>query len=298
MLTNRIPLIVFEAPNDGGSAASPAAFQQPTAQAPSAQGDGQEGSGNFWQFFPNVPEEHRPLIEPHIREMQGHVTKLEQQLAPFKPFVDAGLQAQDAAGLVKFSQDFDAAPVDMWLRMGTMLQDQQVLDPEIDLEYLAALARGEDPDALGGVEENGAPQTPSELEELRQQLQALQDEREQEKVSRQEQIQNQFFDRQLGKMREELVKAGIPEDILTEEALTARVIVHKGNVASATKSFVDERAAILKGFTKNKEPDDLELPNGVPDHEREEPRERDGSWGVARNKASARLRRENRAAAQ
>jgi hypothetical protein len=302
MNPNRFFRIAFETPDvtsAGGVAQQPIVGTDPVVNSP-IQGQGQEppATGDFWQFFPNVPLEHRPLLEPHIREMQGHVTRLEQQLAPFKPFVEAGLQAQDAAGLVKFSQDFDAQPIDMWLRMGNMLQTQNILDPEIDLEYLAALANGEDPEEGLQEPQLTGNETPDEIAQLRAQFEELKQEREQEKRTRQEQIQDQLLDRRMTNMKEELKKAGYPEEALSDEALTAQILVHRGNIEAATKSLVDQRAAILKGFTKGTD-EDLDLPNGLPESNLvPEPQERDGSWGVARNKAHARLRRENASAAQ
>src|SRR5580765_8091385 len=35
-------------------------------------------------MFPDVPAEQRELLEPHLRNVQGHVTRIEQQYAPYQ----------------------------------------------------------------------------------------------------------------------------------------------------------------------------------------------------------------------
>lgn len=308
------PTFYFETPDPaGGGGAGTAAPVQP------AQGQGQPAADNgFWGNFPNVPEDVRPQLEPHLRSVQGHVTQLEQRYAPFKPFIDAGLDAQGAESLIKFSADFERDPVTVWLNMGRMLQNgnggQPVLDPDIDMDYLAALARGEDPDAGQTAQQGQQPidgsTDPREqqllgiIEQLRGEVEELRNGFQQEQVNRQTQMQDRLFERRLTAMRETLKKSGYPDELLSDENLTARILVAKGNVQQATQGMIDERTALLRGSPAvqratggTQQP--TNMPKGAPPAPpRQKPQHRDGSWGVARDRATARLRRENIAAAQ
>jgi hypothetical protein len=304
------PTFMWEYPDPaGGGGAGPAAPVQP------AQGQGQPANEGFWNLFPNVPQEMRPQLEPHIRPMQQHISQLEEQHAPFKPFVQAGLDARAAESLIKFSADFERDPINVWLNMGRMLQDssdgQPALDPEIDLDHLAALARGEDPDA--GDPGQGQPpgDTPQEqqllgyITQLQQKIEELENGFQQDRVERQTAVQDQLYERRLNQMRETLKKAGYPEELLTNEDLTARILVAKGNIQAATQRMVEQRTALLRGSpavqraTGGQPQTGANMPSGAPPAPpREKTTHRDGSWGKAREGATARLRRENIAAAQ
>jgi hypothetical protein len=297
------PFVVFEVsdPTGGGGAVT----AEPGVQADSAQGT-QPAPGQFnWGLFPNVPEEQREVLEPHLRTVQAHVTQLEQQLAPFKAFADSGLTPEATQGLLRFSADFDSDPRGMWLRLGNMLQESGEVDPDVDLEYLAAIAAGEDPDAgQPSVEQNGngavPPGTPNpndpvmqQIEALQAQVQEMRQQGEQERARRTEMMQDQLLDRRMSAMREELKGAGWPEDILTDQALTARIVTHRGNIAEATQAMVQERVGLLKGVTDTRQGDeDLDLTNVPPTpQQRQKP---GNSWDRANDRATQRLRQNNR----
>src|SRR4051812_19095369 len=106
-------------PTPTPAAPTPAPAQPPVGQgaAPEqAKPDGIRG------MFPNVPDEQWPLFEPHIKDVQGHITKLEQAHAPFKPFVDAGVTPEAATALIQLSRDFDQNPIGVWMTLGQRLQ--------------------------------------------------------------------------------------------------------------------------------------------------------------------------------
>jgi len=265
------------------------------------------------------------LLEPHIREVQGHVTNLESQLAPFRQFSDAGLTPQAAEGLIRFSADFEKDPLGMWVKMGRMLQQSQngqapVVDPDVDIDYLEALARGQDPDAgllaaPEGVQPGQQPpqdpgngQLPPELMQyvqgLQQQVQILADELRGDRASRQEAVQERILDNQLAAMKKAVTDAGWPEDLISDQDLYARLITHGGNAQAAIKSMVDIRGGLLKGFTEGhqqrQQPGDPNLPNGAPPTPptpKPSGRGQD-AWGRATQNAHSRLARENQAAAQ
>lgn len=309
------PTFMWENPDPagGGGAGTAAPGTPPPGQGQPAANDG------FWGNFPNVPAEARGQLEPHLRDVQGYVTSLEQAHAPFKQFAEAGLDDQAAGSLIKFSADFERDPLTVWLNMGRMLQQANgglpVLDPEIDIDHLAAMAAGEDTDA-GGYEGYGqpvgqpaegdvSPQVMQYIQKLQDQVKQLSDGVENDRVTRQTQVQDQLYERRMGQMREAVKKTGYPEELLTDEKLTATILVHKGDMKAATQSLVDERTALLRGSpsvqraTGGQPQSGATMPNGAPPTPpRVKPNHRDGTWGKARETATARLRRENIAAAQ
>jgi len=300
-------------PGSSGTTAAPGTVQQATDQ-----GQAQQGSAGFRQYFPDVPDEHWQLIEPHMGRMQGYVTQLQQQAAPFKQFIDSGYTAEQAANLLQFEQRFGQSPLEVWIELGQLLQQGNngqppVMDPEVDLEHLAALARGEDPDAAPGAAYGppGAqqfdPQTvdPGLMEYVRgleAKVQELDQGIQQDRTQRQTVVQDRLYDQELSKMRQTLQQAGWPPEMLSDESLGAQVIVHRGNFGQATKALVDQRTGLLKGFTdnRNQEPEPTDLPNGAPPTANRDvkPRDRNDPWKAATRNAQARLARNNRANAQ
>ena len=276
-----------------------------------ADGQGRSSSGEpagFRQYFPNVPDEHWALIEPHIGQVESHTTQLQQQLAPFKQLTDAGYTPETLQGLVNFDRQFNDAPLNTWLQLGTNLQQQGLLDKDVDLEYLAAIAQGEDPDAgsapgmTPGAELEGQdPQT----QQLLGTIQALQDKVNQlesglqeENRTRQEQIQDRVLEQRMTQMREALTKSGWPEELLSDEMLTGQVITYRGDFQAATKAMIDQRSALLKGFAgqRNVTPPPTELPNGAPPTKSRDEgsyRDRNDPWKGATRTAAARLQRAN-----
>jgi len=269
-------------------------------------------------MFPNVPQEHRALIEPHIREMSGHVTQLEQQLAPFKPFLEAGMTPEEAQGVLTFNRNFDQNPLQTWLDLGKYLQGLQgqngrtVVDADVDLDYLAALARGEDPDAGQAPAAPDGPAGPptdqgtttgwtereqqlfGAVQQLQRQVAELSDGVQQDRTTQQQRVMDQLHGRRLEKMRSELAAAGYKAEDLTDEVLNAHVLTARGRFDVATQQLVDYRNRILQSVTPSTEPTPPELPNGAPSSpsRREKPRQGD-AWGQGRKEAEARLKRLN-----
>lgn len=275
------------------------------------QGQPQQGQAGFRQHFPNVPDEHWALIEPHIGQVEAHTTQLQQQLAPLQPILDAGYTPQSLQGLVSFDQKFNANPLQTWLELGNMLQQSQngaapAIHPDVDLEYLAAIARGQDPDA-GSVPGTQPGADPSQVgdpqyQQLMAQLQAQQQEIaslkggfEQERVQRETSVQDQLYARRTEQMKQALVQGGWPEELVTEEMMGSAIIMHRGDFAKAAKALLDQRSAMLKGFTQNRQtdPPPTNLPNGAPSSPTREPqgRNRNDPWKAATRNAEARLKR-------
>ena len=123
------------------------------ANAPSATADGGAGGEFNWELFPDVPEEQRPLLEPHLRNTQAHVTRLEQQYAPYKGLIDAGLPAEDVQNIINLNASFERDPVGTWIWLAQMMQQSGSMGDELDLEAVQAILNGED----GPSAEEGEP---------------------------------------------------------------------------------------------------------------------------------------------
>lgn len=243
--------------------ATQGAIAQPTGQGESTGADG------FWGNFPDVPEEQRPLLEPHLKNVQGHVTKLEQQYSPFKQIADAGYTPEDLQGLISFSQNFDNNPLAMWLQLGQSLQQQGVLHQDLDFDTIQAIADGSyvDPDGTveGGELPVGEGVDPA-VAELQQRLQQLEAEREQEKITAQQAAENQALEQALDKITTTLTSAGFDESLVSEEMLVGALISHRGDADKVIQQLTGLREGVLKGHVaqQTKEKADVNMPNGVP----------------------------------
>lgn len=250
-----------------------AAPNQPTAPSPQAGAPAQgtsQGDGFRQTFFPNVPDEHWGLIEPHIQNVNKHVTELQQRYAPFKGYTPEAVQ-----GLAQFSDAFEQDPMGQWINLARVLQQRGIIDPDLDLEDLAAIAppgaqRQESPN--GGISDPADGELPSAVQQLLDQQQAKiaelegrLDKGEQTQRSRQEDI---ALSKQLTYMREQLREGGIDEALLTDSRLLSAFITHQGNADAAVKDQLDYRSGILKGLvpdpTKQRQQQELDLPNGTP----------------------------------
>lgn len=272
------------------------------------EGQGQGGNEAFWTMFPNVPEDVRPTLEPHIRDVQAYVTRIEQESAPFRQ-----LPSDEAQQLLRFNSDLNSDPVSAWIQLGQALQRHQLpdgryaVDPEVDLDYLAQLANGEDPEAGTPAfgEEPGAgvqgqddvsPQVLGYIQRLEAEVEELKSGFQEDRTSRQTQIQDQLYQRRLGQLKSGLIKSGWPEELITDQYLTSAVVTARGDFQQAAKMLLDQRQGLLKGLAERRtSPQDLDMPNGVPNSpsREERPRDKDDPFAKTRRTAEARLRRGN-----
>lgn len=270
VLHNRLGFVVYEAP---GGVAGPAAATPPAPQ-PGAPGQGPEGQGQGFrdQYFPNVPDEQWAIMEPHLQNVNRHVTQTEQRFAPLASYTPEQVQ-----GLASFADAFDRDPRGQWLQLGTLLQRSGVIDADLDLEYLAALAAGEDPDEGqpgGQPNGNGNQQIPNVedmppwAQQLFQEVQQLRGGFDQSQQQSQQVRERAALNHTLTHMRGQLKESGIPEELLTDQRLTASFIAHGGNAQLAIKDLQDMRTGLLKGVTNPPQPRpgqrELDLPHGAP----------------------------------
>lgn len=286
-----------QGPNGGQPGSAP-------GQAPAQGATGGDSAKGFnWGLFPNVPETQRPLLEPHLRDVLGHVTKLEQQYAPYKPLIEQGVNPQELEGLQRFAQAYQQNPLGTWLQMAQQLQQQGAIHEFLDLEQVQALAQGQDldeePGMTGDPAEPGAGTEDPRIAQLTQQVEQLTQIVQSDMSQRQQRVQDGLLKQSLGQMKSTLKEAGFPEGVLTDEMLTAALITHRGDVTKATESFTQTRDGLLKGHVETATADnnDLDMPKGSPKPPEKGPPPRD-AFAATRGPAQQFLESAKQGAAQ
>ena len=306
------PLFLYGADIGAGGGGAPAQGQgnpNPAQPAAAGQGPGAPQQAGFnWGLFPSVPEDQRPVLEPHLKEVQGHTTRLEQQLAPFKPLIEGGYSPQDIQGVVRFSQEYDKNPLNAWLGMAQQLQQAGVIHDDLDFDQLVRVVQGQ----VGGQEETlpveGVPpelqqfiqQQNEQIKQMAQELQQLKGGFQQTQQQTNQAVGQRMLAKTLETMRETLEGDGYPKEALTDRVLNGAIVYARGNAAEATKYLQEQRSGILKGFTdtRGQQPGKPTLPNGVPPSPSKPVVRGDDGWGEAQAGAADFLKRQNRASVQ
>lgn len=294
-------------------ATEPTGQPSPEVQPP-AGGQGQPGTGTpdgskgaeggfNWDLFPDVPEDQRPLAEPIARQMQGHVTRMEQQMAPLKPLFDQGLDPESVAALGGFAVGFNQDPVQAWVDLARQMQQHQLLPTDLDIDAVYAAASGQAV-ADGGVEgqpvaggdQQGVDPQVAQLMQRIEQLEQGNSQREATETRNQQQAQ---LDNALTEMRTALNEAKVPEP--PERLLVAAIVSNDGDHNAAVQEMVSWRNGSLRAVAEP-EPtegqEDLNMPKGSPSTKKSKSRGRGGAWGEARQGAAQMLKQRRNAAAQ
>lgn len=300
---NLFPILYLIDPADGGSGGGAPAAPAPGAQ-PNGQGDPAQQGGDFWSMFPNVPEEHRPTLEPHLRHTQAEITRLQQQQAQYRPIVDSGYQPQQLQGLINFDQRYQQQPMQVWLDMASALQQAGVIGEDLDLEAVQSIAAGQDvPDDSGDPAQQGEipPAVQAYIQRLEAKVNQIEGGIQQQTQRSQEMVQDNLLRTQHNRMRMELQQAGYDPEYLTTERLNSFLLTHRGQVNAAIEDLKTMRNQVLQGFTNNRQPTPpLESRNGGPQAPKPavSVRDQNDPWAKARVGATNRLKRANRDAAQ
>lgn len=237
----------------------------PTAQN-GAKGTQTDGVFN-WDLFPGVPEDQRGLLEPHLRNVQGHVTRMEQEYAPVKTMLQqAGIEPGDMSGVVQFASNFSADPMQAWLGLAQNMQNAGIIDQDLDLNDLTAIVKGEyfdDEDDSNTAAQQTNGQVDPNIQALMDEVRGLKDELQQrdqrEQQTRQTRTQQALLSRTLTSMREQLKAANIPEDQVTDELLKGQLIAHKGDATKAISAITGFRDGASKAVIDNARQDESEL---------------------------------------
>lgn len=243
------------------SVAAPAAQGAPAPVQPPAGGQGgqqgqstggQGGTGFNWGNFPNVPEGQRELLEPHLRQISGYTTQLEQAQAPYRDLMSR-VSPDQVQNLLGFLSQYENDPVNTWMGLAQSLKDEgHITNPAFDvsqLQQMVAMQQQEAQQGQGGQPAQGdmppwAQQMAAELGAMKQ--------AEQARVSAQEEeSQQQALGQAHAGMRQTLVAAGLPEDSITTDMLNSALIASKGDPAGATSMLTNFRESVLRGFTQS-----------------------------------------------
>jgi hypothetical protein len=261
------PTFLYEVPGGAASGGAPPVAQPaaPTPQPTQGQGQGQ-GDGFRSTFFPNVPDEHWQLIEPHIGGVNRHVTQLQQRYAPFNSYTPEAVQ-----GLARFAEAFEQNPTAQWIVMARALQQNGQLDPDLDLDHLESLINGQqqaEATSPVGEIEGVPPQIAEMLQQQQQVIQQLQERLDKGDLTQRQSIEDQALKRTMGWMKSQLKKAGVNEELLTDQRLMGMFISHGGNPQAAIQDAIDYRTALLGGVVpdpkQQSQKQELKLDNGVP----------------------------------
>jgi|SRR3954453_6866914 hypothetical protein len=261
------PTFLYEVPGGAASGGAPPVAQPaaPTPQPAQGQGQGQ-GDGFRSTFFPNVPDEHWQLIEPHIGGVNRHVTQLQQRYAPFNSYTPEAVQ-----GLARFAEAFEQNPTAQWIVMARALQQNGQLDPDLDLDHLESLINGQqqaEATSPVGEIEGVPPQIAEMLQQQQQVIQQLQERLDKGDLTQRQSIEDQALKRTMGWMKSQLKKAGVNEELLTDQRLMGMFISHGGNPQAAIQDAIDYRTALLGGVVpdpkQQSQKQELKLDNGVP----------------------------------
>jgi len=220
-------------------------------------------------MFPDVPEEQRALLEPHLKKVQGHVTKLEQSHAPFKAFSDAGIDSNSAAGLIQLSQSFSRDPMGTWVAMGRQMQQEGTLPDSLDIDAAESILKGEDlnEEAPAGEGAEGADELNPQLKEVLTWKQEEEARRQQEEQTQVQQRQAQALKGAEDGITAQLKEAGLTDQELENVNITGALITAQGDPDKALQSIIAFWEAAKGRLAKPTDKDDdteLEMPNGAP----------------------------------
>ncbi len=244
---------------EANGGAPPAAVTPPAGdQGAGGEGGtpGGEGGGGFdWNLFPDVPEEHRPLLEPHLKKTQGHVTQLEQRLAPFKELADAGLDADTVKGIVALNNSFDKDPMGTWVNMGREMQQRGMLPDVLNMEAVQEILEGkeaEEPEGEG--QEPGEEEIPQYARELQERLDRREKEDQEREAQQKAQAQEQQLEQAVQNITAQLKEAGLTDDAIAKINIMGPIIANKGDPDAALQEIIGFREEVLKGLTDNPNP--------------------------------------------
>lgn len=290
---------------EANGGAGPAQTTPPPAGQGGGDGSGTAGGGGGgfnWDLFPGVPEDQRSLLEPHLRNVQGHVTKMEQQYAPWKGVMDSGLDQQSVMNLIALNQAINDNPVEAFLRLGRSLQEAEALSGDLDFDAVQQILSGQE-----AVEPGAGPAGDGEeIPAWAQRLIAAEEKRsgtEQQQTQQQEAAQRQeALTKTVEGIKGQLKEAGWDEADLDDDLIVSAILTHKGDADKAFGMVNEIRNKVLKGFASQNggsgNDAELEMPNGSPEGEKPKGRGSRAEWAGARKSAEQNLKRRIEAQAQ
>jgi hypothetical protein len=228
----------------------PASGQGTSGQGGSTGGQGQQGSSFNWGLFPNVPENQRELLQPHLTNVLGHVTRMEQQYAPYKGLMDQ-VTPDQVQNLLTFLNNYSTDPVATWLGLAQSLQEEGLIQsPQFSVDAIQAMMSAQGPEmAEMGDVPSWAQQMMTDQQSVMQYIQQQQSAEQERAAAEEGRQQEALLTEAKGTIRENLKASGIPDELVSDEQIVAALIVHKGDISMAAQSFTGMRDGFLKDFT-------------------------------------------------
>lgn len=234
---------------DGG--AQPAAAGQGAPQGqPTAAGKGDAGFN--WGLFPDVPVEQQELLEPHLKNVQSHVTKMESQYAPYKGLTEA-VSPDQVEGLVSFLSQYQSDPVSVAL--GVLAEQvEQGNIPKGAVEAVQGLMQQQQgqPADQGAQPAQEGEQIPEWAQQLQARLDAAEQAEQEAEVQRQEQEGQQMLEQAKTGIRGTLTEAGVNPEQVPDEMIVAAIIANNGDEGLAAQQLTQMRQAFLADFANGK----------------------------------------------
>jgi hypothetical protein len=244
------------APAQGAPPAAqpPASGQGPAGQGQATGSQAQQQAGSFnWGLFPNVPENQRELLQPHLTNVLGHVTRMEQQYSPYKGLMDQ-VGPDQVQNLLTFLNNYSTDPVATWLGLAQSLQEEGLIqNPEFSVDSIQAMLQAQG-QGLPDLAEMGdvppwAQQLMQEQQGISQYIQQQQQAENQRAAAEESRQQEALLGEAKSTIRENLKASGIRDDLVSDEQIVAALIVHKGDISMAAQSFTGLRDGFLTDFT-------------------------------------------------
>jgi hypothetical protein len=169
-------------------------------------------------------------IEPHLKEMdraaQQRVTASNQQLAPYKEFIDSGVTPEDMQTGLALAQRVNSNPEELYEALGTYLRDNGRLPNEVELKQ-------EIKDNAEEAEQQ-EPNSDPRIDELAQQTQQMREFLQAQEFERQVSVESQSLAQE-----EAALKAANPyltdADIRTIQQQAVSIAQTTGKVPSITE---------------------------------------------------------------
>lgn len=231
-----------------GQGAPPAGTPAPGGQGQAGQGQptaAGKGDGFNWGNFPDVPVEQRELLEPHLRNVQGHVTRIESQYAPYKGLMDT-VAPEQVDNVLGFLQGYNENPAATILGIVQQMQQDGTLTPE----QLAQL-NGAPPQTQQQQPQPGQEEMPEWAQQMQARL-AQYEQRDQQQAEQQEQAEQQaILEQATTGIRGQLTTSGISPEMVSDETIVAFIIAHNGDEQAAANAISQMRQNFLADFTNN-----------------------------------------------
>jgi len=235
---------------------APAGGAQPGAPGQGAQ-QGQptaagKSDGFNWGLFPDVPETQRELLEPHLKNIQGHVTRMEQQYAPYQGLIQA-VEPGQVENLLAFLNGYGENPMNTLLGIAAQLMEDGTIPQSVTIDGLQQFLGGQQLGAPAPEEAQPGPeQIPSWAQELMGRMDTYDQAQQAQETAQIEAEQDAVLNQAKADIRAQLTQAGIPENIVDDNMIVSSIIANNGDPVATATMLQNMRDQFLGNFTNSR----------------------------------------------